>query len=122
MTNLLRFLDAGPKGVWANIRMDNNDPCWIGVADTGVLVKRSKIGMFGAKLYDEKPPKAAVTAIGLHNLFVDDLTPTDMRHPLLKAFANAVLHCPDLEEAKLLLNDHYPEPELNELAKFLRAD
>ena len=34
--------------------MNNNDPCWIGIALTGVLVKKSKIGVFGAKLYEEK--------------------------------------------------------------------
>lgn len=119
MTNLLRFLDAGSKGVWANIRMDNNDPCWIGVADTGVLVKKSKVGMFGTKLYNEKTPKAASTAKALHDRDSDDLTPPDMRHPLLKAFTNAALHCSDLEGVKRVLNDNYPEAEFEELAAFL---
>jgi len=43
--------------------MANNDPCWIGIAKTGILVKKSKMGLFGAKLYEEKNIyKAAKTA------------------------------------------------------------
>ena len=48
MTKLSLYLDGGVKGCWSNIRMDNDDPCWIGIADTGVSIKKSKIGiMFG---------------------------------------------------------------------------
>lgn len=120
MTHLVRFLDAAPKGVWSNIRMDNNDPCWIGVADTGVLVKKSKIGVFGRKLYDESISKSANTALALSKQYQDDMTPSEMRHPLLKAFANAALHCSTIEEVSKVLNDGYPEADFEELGTFLR--
>jgi hypothetical protein len=52
MTEFVRFLDADKKPRWANIRMDYRAPCWVGIAQTGVLVKKSKIGMFATKLYN----------------------------------------------------------------------
>lgn len=122
MTKLHAYLDAGTKGVWANIRMDNNDPCWIGIADTGVLVKKSKIGMFGAKLYDEKVTVAVNTAMGLSQRFPDELTPSDIQHPLLKAFTNAVLHCDDIGEVKRVLNNDYPEADIGQVGAFLTGE
>lgn len=105
MTKLVQFLDQKDKGIWANIRMDNNDPCWIGVAQTGVLVKKSKIGMFGAKLYNENLADSVSCENKLREAFPDDKTPPEMEHFLLKAFTNAVLHCSSIEEVKRVLND-----------------
>ena len=108
MTELIRFLDTDTKGRWANIRMDNGDPCWIGIAQSGVLVKKSKIGLFGAKLYEEKNiHKAARTAMALCEQYPDDLTPDDMDNLTLRSIVNAVLHCSDLEEATRVLNNAY---------------
>ena len=52
MTEIHSFKDNNST-CYANIRMDNGDPCYVSVAQTGVLVKKSKIGMFGAKLYEK---------------------------------------------------------------------
>lgn len=114
MTDLVRFLDAASKGVWSNIRMDNHNPCWIGVAETGVRVKKSKFGMFGRKLYDDNISNSAITALALSKLYQDNLTPSEMRHPLLKSFTNAVLHCSTIEEVRKVLNDRYPEADFEE--------
>ncbi len=106
MTKLNRFLDADRKGRWATLRMNNNDPCWISIAQTGVLVKKSKIGMFGAILYEEKNIyEAGRTAEALHNLYPTDLTPPEIWNPVLKAFTNAVLHCSDLGQVTRVLNE-----------------
>jgi hypothetical protein len=43
--------------------MDNGDPCWISIANTGVLVKKSKLGLLGEKLYSSEEPGKTVTAI-----------------------------------------------------------
>lgn len=105
MTSLLRFLDDDHKGRWANIKMGDGAPCWIGIAQTGVLVKRSKIGLLGAKLYDEKDLyRAADKAMALTEAFPNDLTPAEMWNPVLKAFTNAVLHCSSIEDVKRTLN------------------
>ena len=106
MTKLVRFLDDDHKGRWANIRMDNGDPCWVGIAQTGILVKKSKIGMFGAKLYEEKDIyKAATTAQALSEKYQDDLTPDEMWNPVLKSIANIILHCSNLAEVTRVLNE-----------------
>jgi|TARA_Y100000294_G_C8335832_1_gene248611 hypothetical protein len=101
--------------------MDNNDPCWIGVAHTGVLVKKSQIGLFGSKLYDEKITVSSNTAVGLSKRFQTSLTPPDMQHPLLKAFTNAALHCSDIDEVRRVLNDDYPEVDIDEMGHFLQG-
>ena len=106
MTKLDRFLDDDRKGRWANLRMDNGDPCWVGIAQAGVLVKKSKIGLFGAKLYEEKNTcKAASTALVLNNLYPRDLTPAEILNPVLKSIVNAILHCNNLDEVTKTLNE-----------------
>ena len=106
MTTLDRFMDHDRKGRWASIRMGNGDPCWIGIAQTGVLVKKSRIGISGAKLYEERNVyDAARTAQALLEMYADDLTPAEMGNPVLKAFVNAILHCRDLAEVTRVLNE-----------------
>jgi len=86
MTELTRFMDHNWKGRWANIRMDMGDPCWVGIAQTGILVKKSKVGWFGAILYEEKNIyKCAKTAQALSELYPDDLTPAEMWNPVFKS-------------------------------------
>ena len=106
MPSLLRFMDDDRRGRWANIVMDDGDRCWIGIAQTGVLVKKSRVGLFGAKLYEEKNIyQAARTAQALASLYPDELTPSGMSNPVLTAFVNAVLHCQDLAEVTRVLNE-----------------
>ena len=104
MTELHSYKDSG-AGCFANIRMDNGDPCFISVAQTGVLVKKSKLGWLGAKLYDEKLVyNAAKTAQALAEIYPEKLTPEDITNPVLDAFTNAVLHCSTLAEATIVIN------------------
>lgn len=106
MAKLTRFMDHDRRGRWANLVMDNGDPCWIGIAQTGVLVKKSRVGLFGAKLYEQKNLyEAAKTAQALDSLYPQKLTPPEMWNPVLVAFANAVLHCRDLGEVTRVLNE-----------------
>jgi hypothetical protein len=115
MTKLHSYKDslAFPPGCFANIRMDNGDPCYISVAQTGVLVKKSRLGWFGAKLYDEKLVyRAAKTAQLLAGMYPEKLTPEDMTNPILDAFTNAVLHCSTLGEATVLMNQALEKREV----------
>ncbi len=108
MTKLIRYLDTDNKGRYANIRMDNNDPCWVGIARTGTLVKKSKIGLFGAILYEEKNIySAAKTTEFLLKKYPDDLTPEGMWNLALKSTVNAILHCSSLAEVVRVLNEAY---------------
>lgn len=106
MARLIRFLDNDDKNHRASIRMDNGTPCWIRIDHTGILVKKSKIGLFGAKLYQEKNiDKATEIAKVLKKQYRDDLTPDDMHNPVLKSIVNAVLHCSDLAHVVRVLNE-----------------
>jgi len=108
MTKLIRFLDDDIRGRWANIRMDNGDPCWVGIAQTGILVRKSKVGLFGAKLYEEKNVyRAAKAAQALSEKYEDDLTPDEMWNPVLKSIVNTILHCSNLAEVTRILNEAY---------------
>lgn len=98
---------------FANIRMNNGDPCFISVAQTGVIVKKSKLGLFGAKLYDERNIYVcANTAKALAYLFNKNLTPGEITNPVLRSFANAALHCSTLCELTRVLNEAIKDAEV----------
>jgi hypothetical protein len=104
MTTLVRFLDKERRGTWANVVMDDGSPCWIGIAQTGVLIKKSKVGLFGKKLYEEKEVYvAAEKAKNLSELYSEQLVPDDMTNPVLRAFTNAILHCSTLIDVSTML-------------------
>jgi hypothetical protein len=103
MTKLHSYEDS-QTGCYANIRMDNGDPCFISVAQSGVLVKKSRIGFLGAKLYEQGVYDAAMTAKALAFLLDEMLAPESITNPVLKSFTNAVLHCSTLAEAARILN------------------
>lgn len=104
MAHLHSYRD-GPSGCFANIRMDSGDPCFVSIAQTGVLVKKSKLGWFGATLYNEKEvDPVAVTAMALTYLYPNKVTPPGITNPVLNAFVNAILHCLTLPEVTLILN------------------
>ena len=108
MTTFVRFLDNDRRGRWANIKMDNGDPCWVSIAQSGVLIRKSKVGFFGAKLFDESNVyKLAKAAMHLDESYESDLTPEDMWNPILKAFVNTILHSSDLGEVTRILNEAY---------------
>jgi hypothetical protein len=103
MARLHSYKDSR-TGCYANIRMDNGDPCFISVAQSGVMVKKSRIGLLGAKLYEQGTYDAAMTAKALAYLLEETLAPEDITNPVLKSFTNAVLHCSTLAEATRILN------------------
>lgn len=88
--------------------MDNRDPCWVSIAQSGVLIKKSKIGLLGAKLFDESNLyKISLAVIRLDASYENDLTPDEMSNPVLKVIVNAILHCSNLGEATRILNEAY---------------
>ena len=88
--------------------MGNGDPCWIGITQSGVLVKTSKMSLLRAKLFDESNDyKLAKTAMSMNEQYEDDLTPQEMWNPVLKAFVNTILHCSSLAEVSRSLNEVY---------------
>jgi hypothetical protein len=110
MSVLKGFKGNDASGI-ANLRMDNGDPILIRVGQSGVLVRKSRIGMFGPKLYESvDSDDAAKTAMSLGHLFSNNLTPDGMANPVLRAFTNAVLHCSTPEEVMYVLNEKVIHP------------
>ena len=106
MPKLMSFVD----GKTASIVMDDGDPCWVSLMGSSefqnVLVKRSKIGLSGEKLYHaDKPGCANILWGNLKKKFPEDLTPPGMQDIFLKVVVNAVLHCATTDEVRRLLND-----------------
>jgi hypothetical protein len=79
--------------------MDNGDPVFICVAQTGVVVKKSISGFLGPKLYkSQTADEAAMTARALAQLFPQRVTPPWITNPVLRSFINAALHCSSAAE------------------------
>jgi hypothetical protein len=104
MSRLHSFKDS-KGGCYANIRLDNGDPVFISVAQSGVVVKRSKLGFFGPQLYQSRTLyDAGATAHALHVLFPDYAGPDEISNAALRSFTNAVLHCSTTAEVANVLN------------------
>lgn len=110
MTVLKSYKGSEISGV-ANLRMDNGDPILVKVGRSGVIVRSSRFGMFGPKLYESVDhDDAAKAAMSLGHLFPNHLVPDAMTNPVLRAFANAVLHCSTSEEVTYVLNEKAIHP------------
>jgi len=105
LTKLRQFKDD-KSGCWASVVLASKEPCWISVARTGVIVKRSVLGLLGPKLYVENDVyKAAMTAKALAYLLPARLLPDGFSNPVLSAFTNAALHAVTAAEICRLLNE-----------------
>jgi hypothetical protein len=88
------------------MELANGDPIWISVARAGVIVKRSRMGLMGAKLYDERNAyKAAMTAKALDAQIVGYTTPSDMTNPVLRALTQAALDCESAAAVSVRFNE-----------------
>ena len=107
MTEMHSYQD-NKFGCCANIRMNNGDPVWIGIAQTGVVIKKSKVGLFGPKLFVSRDTyHAAKTAEVLDGQFDNNFIPEgySFSNPVLKALVKACLSCSRIEEFTLLVNE-----------------
>jgi hypothetical protein len=105
---VLYFSDPSNKrpGLGATIRLDSGEPCIVSIAQSGVRVKKTRLGFFGAVLYEEKVVyKAALTAKALSFLYPNNLLPPGFTNPVLRAFANAIMHCSTCAEVSIILNE-----------------
>jgi hypothetical protein len=108
MPKVLFFAEPsnGRPGLGATIRLDSGEPCLISIAQTGVRVKKTRFGFLGPVLYNEENVyRAAATARALSERFPNNLLPAEFSNPVLRAFANAVLHCSTCAEVAVTLNE-----------------
>lgn len=50
MGRVVRFADNQSQ-CWSRVDLDNGEPVWISVAQTGIVIKKSRLGLMGATLY-----------------------------------------------------------------------
>ena len=105
LTKLRQFKD-GKSGCWASVILASGEPCWISVARSSIVVKRSLFGLFGAQLYKEKDIyRNAMTAKVLAYILPARRVPPGFSNPILSLFTNAALHCVNGAEVSRLLNE-----------------
>jgi len=109
VAEVLDFIDS-QRARWAKLRMPNGDPCWVGIAASGILVKRSKLGLMGPVVFSERNAEQAVQLMrALEDRFARDLTPIGLTSPLLRPVVNAIMHCNDLDEVSRILSSTLSE-------------
>lgn len=110
MAKLVKFLDRGMFGCWSRVDLDNGEPIWISIARTGVLVKKSKWGIMGEKLYSANAYEANRTAVALLAIYIDEGIPEEndllnnMNNPLLHAFTLAAMDSESASQLSIRLN------------------
>ena len=107
MATIRHFADSRAKGVGATVRLPSGEPCFLSIAQSSVLVKKSRFGFLGSVLYREPDPyKSARTAMALAYLYPDDKTPANITtNTVLRSFFNALLHCENAAEVCVTLNE-----------------
>jgi hypothetical protein len=104
MPKVLHFSER--VGCEITLRLDSGEPCLISVAQSGVLVRKSRFGFVGAILYNEKNVYlAAKTGVALDQQFSTNRVPLQIKNPVLRAFANAAWHCPTATAVARVLNE-----------------
>jgi hypothetical protein len=103
---ILHFSDSKRGGCGATVRLETGEPCWLSIAQSGVLVKKSRFGLLGAVLYSEKDTyRIALGGIALAYLFPEKRFPDGISSPHLRSFLNAILHCRSAAEVCQTLNE-----------------
>lgn len=100
MGRLIRY-----KASWSRVDLTNGDPVFISVAQSGVIVKKSRFGFMGSKLYEEiNIYKAAQVAEALNMHFGEYQVPSEMTNPVLRALTQTALQCESAAELSVRLN------------------
>mgnify|MGYP001054430869 CR=1 FL=1 len=106
MSKVVAFSHPPKIGHWSRVLMNSGEPCWISIAKDGVLIKKSKIGLFGKIIFKQGPIEEIYAKLGLlDKKFTKDFCPDDMKSLILKSFTNAALCCKNLEELENILSE-----------------
>lgn len=104
MGTLVRYADTRGQ-CWSRVNLASGEPIWISVAESSIVVKRSRLGIMGAKLYlESNVDKAARTAQTLDAEVAEYNTPTEMTNPVLRVFTQAALEAESAAELSIRLN------------------
>jgi hypothetical protein len=95
MGKLIRFQDDD-RGCFSRVDFESGEPAFISVAQSGVLVKRSKLGLLGAKLYvaSDIHDCAAISRVLDEQVLRSDslmAVPQGLHSPVLESFTRLAL-------------------------------
>src|SRR5262249_4299304 len=125
-TKILYFADSLNRGCGATVKLETGEPCMLSIAQSGIWVKKSRHGLFGSVLYNEKNAFINAQRTGaLAYLFPVKEFPDGISSPNLRAFFNAILHCRSAAEVCITLNEAVQLAERKsgrELSGFSKSD
>ena len=79
--------------------MGDGNPCYIAIGPRSIVIKKSKSGIIGSRLFEVRDLKKIERIIRTLTVnFPDDLTPGDLNNRILKSVVNAALHCNELDQ------------------------
>jgi hypothetical protein len=111
-TRILFFADSPKRGCGATALLASGEPCILSIAQSGIVVKKSRHFFFGSVLYNEKNVYLNARRTGaLAYLFPDKQFPESISSPSLRAFFNAILHSRSAVEVCTTLNEAIPMAE-----------
>ena len=111
MARLVRYADSARR-CWSRVNLDSGEPIFIGISRRGVIVKRSRLGIMGAVVYEESNRrKAAGTAMAVDAEVREYITPSRMRNRVLRAFTQAALESSSATELSIRLSKAQSRPE-----------
>lgn len=103
---ILYFGDSSERGCGATVILESGEPCLLSIAQSGIWVKKSRYGIFGATLYNEKNVYINARRTGaLAYLFPVKQFPDGISSLNLRAFFNAILHCRSAVDVCTTLNE-----------------
>jgi hypothetical protein len=105
LSKLLRYED-NQKQCWSRVDLSNGDPIWISIARTGIVVKRSRLGLMGTILLKESNTRILYRIYeAISKQVLEYKTPSNMTQPFLKVLTQAALDADSASQLKILLNN-----------------
>ena len=91
MSKIIRYSDNS-KERWSRVDLSDGTPLFISLAQTGIIVKKSKLGIFGPKLFKEDIiDRLARMCQNIDSNISYYSTPEGMKNPVLKVFTQVAL-------------------------------
>ena len=90
---MIDFVDIPGKACWSSVLLDSGEPIWISIAQNGIMVKQSRLGILGTKLFHETNMSRCVdVADALHRMIDSYTTPDGLQNPVFRVFTQTALN------------------------------
>lgn len=104
MNEVVRFLD-NRVNCWSRVNLLNGDPIWISIAQSGVVVRRSRLGLAGWILYKEaNAHRVTQTVQAIEKKIGTASCPQGMHSRFLRGFTSAAIASDSAASLTQLLN------------------